>query len=255
VKPPAADRWWPTTVARILSNEFYAAVNVYGGREYPGDWEAPLDVDTWRAVKDLLGRQDRVKARGVKTLLGGIATCPCGLPMFGARLNGRDGYRCRGEGGGHVQRGDRAQVDHFVAELVIARLAMPDAVDLIKTDDGPDVEELRSRARALRARIDELAADLADPDIPSAITKDAIRAAKKKLAEVEAELAETATSSPLSAVVGADDVRAAWERLDIDRQREVVRTLVRVRLHPVGRGRAAMVFDPETIKIEWRHEA
>jgi hypothetical protein len=26
-------------------------------------------------------------------------------------------------------------------------------------------------------------------------------------------------------------------------------------LHPVGRGRAAMVFAPETIKIEWRHEA
>jgi site-specific DNA recombinase len=196
-----------------------------------------------------------VKARGVKTLLGGIATCPCGLQMFGARLSGRDGYRCRGEGGGHVQRGDRAQVDHFVAELVIGRLSMPDAVDLIKTDDGPDVEELRSRARALRARIEELAADLADPDIPSAITKDAIRAAKKKLTEVEEALAETATSSPLSAVVGADDVRAAWERLDIDRQREVMRTLVRVTLHPVGRGSAAMVFDPETIKIEWRNEA
>lgn len=72
---------------------------------------------------------------------------------------------------------------------------------------------------------------------------------------MEEALAETATSSPLSAVVGADDVRAAWERLDIDRQRDVMPTLVRVTLHPVGRGRAAMVLDPETIKIEWRHEA
>jgi hypothetical protein len=48
-------------------------------------------------------------------------------------------------------------------------------------------------------------------------------------------------------LVGTEDVRAAWDVLDTERQRGVIDTLMDVVLFPVGRG--ARHFDPSTIKI------
>jgi site-specific DNA recombinase len=184
----------------------------------------------------------------VSTRPGGIAKCPCGNVVFGATTRtGAHGYRCRQTDKGHVVRGGREDIDALIADAIIGRLSMPDAVDLLREDKTPAVEALRARRHALAARIEALGRELADPDIPVGITKDAIRSARRDLDGVDEELKAATVPSVLAPLVGVQDVRAAWERLGIDAQRAVVATLVDVTLLAPKRG--PRPFDPATVQI------
>jgi site-specific DNA recombinase len=54
----------------------------------------------------------------------------------------------------------------------------------------------------------------------------------------------------LGELVTAADVQAAWDALNLDRRRAAIDTLMFVTLLPPGRG--ARIFNPETVRIEWR---
>jgi hypothetical protein len=213
-----------------------------------------VSEETWLAVREVVADPSRRPARGTQTLLGGLALCHCGAPVYGGRSQKRGRiYRCRdlpGGGGGHVAR-LAAPVDEYITEVVIARLSRPDARDLLVDDTRPDVEGLRAQAAALRARLDQVAVEFAEDDTVSpAQLRSITERLRARLGEVEAQLADAGRLDVLGPVVGADDVRAAWQSLDLDRARAVIDVLLTVTLHRPGIGRRT--FDPDTVEVRWK---
>jgi site-specific DNA recombinase len=120
-------------------------------------------METWRAVRAILDDPGRKPARGVRTLLGGIARCPCGNVITGMPFAHRapdlpvHPPRNRDWTGRHVAR-QAGPVDEFITKLVIARMSRDDAADLIATpDSGIDVAALREEAAAIRTNLEERA--------------------------------------------------------------------------------------------------
>jgi uncharacterized protein involved in exopolysaccharide biosynthesis len=137
-----------------------------------------------------------------------------------------------------------------VSEVAIERLARPDAADLLLDHDRPDIDELRAEADRLRRRIDALADEYAADTITLAQLTRATERLRARMAEIEARMADTARVDILGSLAGAEDARAVWERLDIDRKRAVIGVLMSVTLHPPGRG--TRTFRPESVEITWR---
>ncbi|WP_158228126.1 recombinase family protein [Pseudonocardia sp. MH-G8] len=281
--PQGGERWLPSVVRGVLLNPRNAGLAVYEPapqkgerRKLPherevvgrGEWKAIITEEVYRAVVDTLTDATRATPKGTRTLLGGLARCPCGEHVYGGKNSrGTSILKCgrlhRGEAadGGHVSR--RAEpVTAFVVALVLARLSRADALDLLAPDEDESaqaVEPLRTRARALRTR---LAALGEDTELPLPTLRAQVAAARRKLAEVEADLAEAGKASVLAGVVGADDVAATWEALDLDQQRTIVDTLVSVTALPPGKGPRAgvvrdaesgeWVADPATVDTTWK---
>jgi site-specific DNA recombinase len=261
VTPQAGDTTWiPTVIRSMLLNPRLAGLSVHAGEVVgQGRWAAILSEETHRALVAHLTDPSRSNQRpggNHRTLLGGIAVCPCGEPVYGGRNNGGQAVlRCfamqRGTGRGtsHVTR-KREPVEDYVSALVVERLSRPDAADLLATGGaGPDVEALRSTARAVRAELDALAGDL-DLTLSQVRTRSA--ALRERLSAVEDALADAGRVSATAPLVVATDVAAAWAAMDLDVQREVVDTLMAVTVLSPGRGVHARRFNPDTVKIMWR---
>ncbi|MEQ7124721.1 recombinase family protein [Actinopolymorpha sp. B11F2] len=245
-------RWTPQVVSRTLRKPAYAGLRPFDGDLIAAAWPSLVTEDVWRAAQAVLtdpGR--RTGGGGQRFLLTGIALCGvdgCGLTVhcgggYASRRNYRT-YRCRSMG--HVAR-KADPIDEFVGAVVVARMSRRDAADLLVDHDRPDVDRMRGEADNLRRRIDALAVDL-EIDERTLARRD--RALRERLAVVEAELADAGRVDVLGALVGVDDVAAAWDGLDLDRRRAVVDLLLTVRLLPVGRG--VRTFRPESVGIAWR---
>jgi site-specific DNA recombinase len=271
----AGGRWTPSTLGYVLANPRYAGLRGYAplpgigepplkGRPVievvgPAQWPGIVEEETWQAavakLKDPARRQAPKSGKG---LLSGLAKCGrCGAVVWlGVATSAKGGYRVyRCSAARHLTR-KAEPVEAFVSAVAVARLAWPDAVELTRTTARtPDVEALRLRAQAARARLDELAALFAD----GVLTRSGVEAASERLraelSQVEAELADAGRVSllgPLAHPGDADAVRLAWDALGTDRQRVVIDALMTATLLPPKLGNGP--FDPETVGIEWRSE-
>lgn len=255
LKPPqGATTFGTTTVRSILLNPRIAGLSRYKGDVVGrGEWQPLVGEDTWRAVSAILTDPGRAPRRGGRTLLGGLVLCPCGALCFGSSNSRKRIYRCRalrnGPGGEHVARVARP-VDDYVTRVVIGRLSEPDARELLVVRDLPDVGELRGEARELRARLDSVADEFADGVLTGAQVRRITERVRGKLELVERKLTDAQRKSVLSGLIGAGDVRAVWDGLDLDRQRAVIDTLMTVTIKSPGRG--SRVFDPETVTVGWK---
>ena len=251
--------WNYTSLRQVLTRPRNAGLSTYGGEVVgASSWPAILTEDTWRAVCRLLEDPSRRRSQSNRGrwLLAGLALCPCGSTVRSAtvasnRAKGttRTVYRCRERGAGHVARAAQ-QVDDFVAAVVIARLAQPDAVDLLSDDERPDVDALRTEAIALRARIAEAGDMYADGELTRPQLERIIDRAQRSLDRVEESMATATRGSALAGLAGSRDPARVWRGLSIDRRRAVVRALLGVTLLPSGR--RGNEFDPDLIRIEWR---
>lgn len=142
-----------------------------------------------------------------------------------------------------------ADVDHYVSEVVIARLCREDAADLLPQRRRADVAALSREANAIRARRADLGALFADGEIDRAALLAGTARADARLAEIEGRLADAASDSAVAPLLAAGDVRAAWGALDLSRKRAVISALMRVHLLPPGQGRRS--FDPDSVRVEW----
>ncbi len=110
LRPPQGGKAWTyTTVRSVLVNPRIAGLSTHDGEIVgTGQWDALVDEDVWRAWVRCCPPEPRPGPKGVTTLLGGLALCVCGAPVYGG-MSSRRGhiYRCRdlpGGGGGHVAR-------------------------------------------------------------------------------------------------------------------------------------------------------
>lgn len=136
--------------------------------------------------------------------------------------------------------------------LVVARLARPDAVDLLAPQDEPaDVAEARAEVERLRARLDTLAADYSDDLLTREQFVAATERTRGRLAQAERLLPPVAPrTTALATLVGQDDVGVTWDALDVSVRRKVVEELLSITVLPVRRRGPG--FDPESVQVEWR---
>ena len=212
-------------------------------------------------MRGILEDPSRKPPRGVRTLLGGLAVCPCGSVVTGMPSHtGQHIYRCafatrnRAYPGPHVAR-QAVPVEEFVTRLVVARLSRADAADLVAdSEGGPDVAALREEAAAIRRNLEEMAADRALGLITRPQLLAATERANIRLDEIGTELEHAARENVLAPLIAAQNAAELWETLDISRQRAVIKTLMSVTLHSPGRG-ARRPFDPATVTVAWRQPA
>jgi len=247
----ASGKWTRQSVRTILLNPRNARISIHQGREVGrGKWEPLISEDVFRAVVHLLAEPGRKPTQGVTTMLGGLARCHCGNTVT-ATVNHRGTpiYKCNyetrgGRPGPHIAV-RRAEVDNVIGRLVIGRLSMPDAVDLLAPKAKGDASALRDEAMGIRAKLARLGELYVDDKIDEADLVSGRQKGENRLGEIEAELAELGRESVLAPLVAAQNVAEAWENLSTDRRRPVVDALMTVTLHPAGRG--ARVLDPDKV--------
>lgn len=249
--------WSVTSLRRVLVNPRIAGRLRYRGEDMgPGSWPSILDADTFdRLVATLTDpRRKTAPNTTVKHLLSGLAICgTCETPMYATVTRARHGarekyhvYQCR-----QCRRTRKLDhTDEYVVGVIVGRLARPDAALLFAAD--VDLDAKREQVDELRNRRDGLAAMLAE----GLLSPDAVREQAKRLNDrigvLEREIRAAESDSPLTGLVGADDVAAVWDSLPVLRKRDVIRTLCEVHILAIGRGAR---FDPEAIDIRWRAAA
>lgn len=244
--------WRPETVKAALVKPRNAGLRSYKGDIVGvGTWPPIVDEQTWRAAVALIERRSYAGPPPGTHLLSGLALCGvCDAPVnAGTHRGDHHAYRC-GRTLRHVaRRGD--WIDDYVSDVVIERLSRPDTAELLIDRDRPDVDALRARARMLRGRIDDLAAEYA-ADEDGVLTASQLRTAtaglQAKLATVEAEMADAGRVDVLGPLVHAENVAETWEAMDTARCRAVIGALMAVRIDPVGRG--ARKFRPDSVRID-----
>lgn len=224
------------------------AAFVVGGAE----WPAIVPEDTWRAAIAILTRPERrTGIPGAKALLTGVGRCGVcddGTTVHtgGARRDYRV-YRCRAHN--HLQR-RAAPVEEYVEALMVARLSRPDALAAFAPAVEVDTKPIRKEADVLRRRLEDMAEDYADGAMTRQQFRTATEKARRRLAELEAEIAAAGAADVIAPLVTSGDVAAAWAELSVDRKRAVIDTLADVVLHPPGRG--TRTFRPETVEVDFR---
>jgi DNA invertase Pin-like site-specific DNA recombinase len=248
------------SITTILRNPRIAGLACQPGRDGArfgeitgrGGWEPVLEEGTWRSVEALLADPARKPPRGVRTLLGGLASCACGNPVIGAANHlGQRVYRCnaftRGDRPGpHVQV--RAEpVTEYVEMAVVAFLRDKKTVARIVTPRQPGRREaeLRKEAARIQKRLDAMAGDWMlggeDDEVARSMMRAAADRGRGRLAEISAELAGMRRGHVLSRFLTGDALRV-WDSLDLSVQREVIRAITTITLLPAGRG--ARSYDP-----------
>lgn len=248
--PRGARAWRPATLHSIALNPAFRphpdapekGCRSHLGELYPGQWPPLVDEATWQEARRVLGanseavrKQRRDSAPGkVKYLLSGnprIMQAPCGAHLVGfAKQTGRSAqYSCDGD---RCASAPMADVDQYVTELVIARLARNDARVLFVKDDTAAEQAAEELARLE----DELATARASFAAPHGITAESMAAKERAMApaieDARKRAQPTGTSLALlklidAAEFGETHVRPAWDDLPLPAKREVISTVFR----------------------------
>lgn len=248
---PRGGRWDPTQVKRLCVNPSYIAQRTYLGQVVgEASWPPILPEGTFYACVSRLTDPARRtnEGRGVKHLLTGLATCGvCGGLMKIQKNRTHVAYIC---GAGFCVSRKKELVEDFVTAVVVARLALPDAIELLQApESGAEVADALAEVRAKRARLEGFYDAAAAGEVtPAALA----RIEARLLPEIDAaeRRARSNLGSPLvSSIVGAD-VEQVWAGLQVEQRREVMAALVDVTVLPTGRGRRT--FDPQSVRISWK---
>ncbi len=227
--------WKPTTVREIPRRPRNAGILVYRDREIgTAPWQPILPEPAYRAVRAALeDPARRTTAGNMPRWLGSglyrCATCQQTVSASGPPRGGKGpSYRCPG---GHVTRA-AGRLDEYVAAVINARLARPDAADLLAPRGSePDLPGLRRRAAALRGSSSTskpgcMPRGVIDAQQPAAGSTEL----RCELSAAEGRLAAVIRRERLDPIAGRPDAAALWQNLDLGRQRAVLTALCTVTL-------------------------
>lgn len=245
-------------VRDVLLRPMNAGLSFYKGAEVGKMDEAVpriIDEDTWRTVHAILmdpARRTGKVGKPPKTLLTSVLKCA----QCGGRMNARHRrdaksdrkdpvYACRE---GHVSR-HRQRMDDAVTELVLDYLAQH--ADRLRVPAPSQAEAPAAvEAAELRARLDALSQLVAAGEIDPADYAMASRRVRERLEGIEARLVRASARPATMALLGAEDVPAAWKAASIETQRTVVAELIE-RI-TVSRNKPGP-FTMRGVDVQWRY--
>ncbi|MET7890619.1 recombinase family protein [Streptomyces mirabilis] len=270
---PESREWTPTELRKMLLRPRNAGLIDHKG-EIVGKaaWEPLVSEDKWRACKAVLERGERRTTTGNARVWLGSGLYLCGVDecteTVRCSTSGRGigkvhipAYRCRT--GKHVTR-VAAPLDEHISNLVLVRLSRPDAASVLLPPSRPAErrEDLAASANALRAKLDGFAADYAEDLITRQQMLDGTAMTRQRLEGVEAQMAAQAQQSVLASLpLGTPKVVEEWPDYHLDKQRAIVDALMTVVILPAPRGRPVgfqpgvtkTYFNPDAVRIEWKH--
>lgn len=262
---PNSAAWGKTSVKKLALRESNIAVRIHhrgapDQERYDGCWPPIVDRAKHEKVAALLTAPSRqtngTRRPGARKhlLSWGIGECGvCGSKLRGAAKRGNRNrplylYIC--DQNGCVGRGE-AVVDDLVRDVVIGRLARPDALHWLLGDDE-DARRWSERADELTRRLSEAADSFAD----GAITAEQLRRITAKLqpelAAAEQRRAASVVSLDLDALrpLAGPKAQERWDEMSVAQRRAVIETLgIRVL---IDRTRPGPGFDPESVRVIWR---
>jgi site-specific DNA recombinase len=150
--------------------------------------------------------------------------------------------------GFHVSR-RKDDLEDYITEVTLVRLERPDLADLIAGEHDEETEAALAQAREKRARLEAFYDAAAAGELtPAALS----RIEARLLPEIEAleRRAQAQFTSPLVAAIAGPNARERWATLTLTQRREVISTLMTVRIMPTVRG--SRDFRPEAIEVVWR---
>lgn len=257
-------RWRVDTLAALLRSPRIAGLRVHnGGPPVPATWPAIIDVADHERLVALadarsLGPRHQPPRRH---LLTGLLRCGrCGATLAPGVKGATPRYVCKTSANGGCS-GVSVVMEHAhgrVLDLVVAYLDSPEFAAALerarRAADGVD--------RALVDAVDALARDrtalgrLDDAFADGLLDRDRYRRQVTRLrARIDAGerlVASTATTAPTTSYDGQGElVRAAWERMHLDEQRQIVEA-VTLGFVVAPAGRPFNVWRPERVSPEWR---
>lgn len=266
--------WTGVAVKQMLTMPTYAGLRQHQG-EIIGDaaWPPIIEPKEWHRLQAVISRPERRRTDPWKVtyLLTGIAQC--GRPDCSGRLvTGRNSSRVIVDG--------RPQLAHYrnyicaaslhtsiamkyldaiVTETVLQRLERPDfLVSQNRVDDAADDERqaLVEEISGHRAWLDQVR-ERATQERNLAVLFDQERRLQSKIDEAQRQLNRLTQASPsVVALANSEDARAAWEHLEMTAKREIVRSLVEIRVHPaLKRGARGIGQAIARTEIVWLQEA
>ena len=214
IRTSTGQRWGRTTVHKVLTNEAYCGILVWGGRPghtaiHSGDppvrvenaWPAIIDKDAFKQIQRKMAskRPGVIHPRTIPSsyLLSGLLYCSCGHSMIGrsAKSHHYHYYTCNG---GYKQGRDacdaralpKDRLEHLVIEQikckVLNREWLEELVRLVN-------EELDSTHGILRDRSDTIDAELNDVRLRLSKLYDALETGKLTLDDLASRIKELRT--------------------------------------------------------------
>jgi hypothetical protein len=113
---------------------------------------------------------------------------------------------------------------------------------------------LQAQVIVLRQRLTDLSGMFGAGTIDAAQLAGGSKVASAQLDAALARLARAAVKDPLVELIGVPDPWAVWERMTLERRRNVLRALVTVRVKPGRRGRMpdGSYQDMESVEFDWK---
>lgn len=241
---------WDNSRIRAL----FRSPSLAGLRQHRGEivgaagWQPIITETQWHQIRAIFDDPARKTTTGRKAvhLLSGIAVCgECGSPLSHRNpRRQRPSYRCPN----YCLARRTDLVDELVTEVIVGRLSMPDAAEVFARDDDEHPRAV-AELEALRARLEAFTDSAAAGELsPAALARIEARL-QPQIDEAQKRVASTVAPAVVR-MVSADDVRAAWDALDVADRRQVIRTLCTVTIHKSSVG--TRQFNPEDVMIEWK---
>jgi hypothetical protein len=242
--------WRSTTVRGVLTKARNAGLRTHNGVEVgPGDWQAIVPEETWRAAVRIMGRPERSNRGGGERrhLLTGVAVCGvCGHAVGGNTRTRSAGtyavYECKGK---YCISHRMEAVDEVVQAYAILLLTSEVFMrrSLASGGHGEEAAALREELAVLRERADEIAEMVGAGEFTREQGRKANAVNTDRMAEIESKLDRLTGESALSvwfAGTKHDQRKAgveAWYRLSVEDRRKLVTMLFsKVELQRRGRG-------------------
>ncbi|WLW38599.1 integrase [Streptomyces phage Verabelle] len=249
--------WTASSLRPVLLNARNAGIRVYGGVEIgKAAWSPIVSEETYRRAVSVLTQPERRTGGGGRreAVMTGLAHCAhCGSPVRTAWRGGKGNigsyrvYECRGK---HCFSHRADWLEETVRELAIEALSQPLAGSLYSSNEGGDASSALADVVKWRTKLEELEEDYALGALPRASFLRMHSKVQDQLTEAERRRDSMVGDSPVTELVKASDVRAAWMALPLDKERAAIRWLFKsITLKRRGKGRTVSTEDH--IDVEW----
>jgi DNA invertase Pin-like site-specific DNA recombinase len=249
--------WTPKTVSMFLRKPRNAALRAYGGEIIgKGNWPALIPESTWRATQAKLNAPERARGhksvrRHLLTGLLGCGKCPDGRYLSGyVTKTGVRAYRCKNCLGVSIRA---EQVEPLIYDVVVGRLAMDDANDLLKVEihDEVEAQAIRTELNTLYGRLEEIGAERGEGLLTGVQAKAATVKVNGKIAVLERRQQDAERIRIFDGLeLGTPKVELGIRALSPDRFRAVIDVLMTVTV--LSAGKSGRQFRPERVRVDWK---